>query len=179
VSRLHGLSRAFDAMTTSQPDAHSTPGRPLTRAELAFVRAAPVGRLATVDARNRPSVVPFCYAVLDGDEPIVVSVLDEKPKRVGDRELARVRNIRSNPAVSFVVDQYHEDWSRLAFVQVRGRATIIEPGADGHAEAIAALRAKYPQYASMAIEKRLVIAIDGLHGHSWRGDGRPFDEVEG
>lgn len=152
--------------------------RPLTAAELAFVRAARVGRLATVDAANRPSVVPFCYTVLDGDQPlgpVVVSVLDEKPKRVSDRKLARVRNIRSNPAVSFVVDRYDDDdWSRLAFVQVRGRASVIEPGEAIHCRAIAKLRAKYPQYRSMAIEDRPVIVIADLRGNAWRGDGEPF-----
>lgn len=154
-------------------------GRPLRPAELAFVRGARIGRLATVDARNSPSVVPFCYAVTGDDEPVVVSVLDEKPKRVADQDLARVRNIRSNPAVSFVVDQYHEDWSRLAFVQVRGLATVIAPGAVGHDAAIVALWAKYPQYRTMAIGDRLVIAIATLRGHSWRGDGRLFDEIDG
>lgn len=165
-------------MTTCDHNEAGAPtGRPLTAGELAFVRNARVGRLATVDARHRPTVVPFCYAVLDrknGAEPLIVSVLDEKPKRVADATLARVRNIQSNPAVSFVVDQYDEDWSRLAFVQVRGRAALVEAGGELHARAIAALRSKYPQYQAMAIEDRPVIVIDGLRGHSWRGDGEPF-----
>ncbi len=161
-------------MTTSSHEALLPAGRPLRPAELAFVRAARVGRLATVDAANRPSVVPFCYAVLNGEDPVVVSVLDEKPKRVTDANLARVRNIQSSPAVSFVVDKYDEDWSRLAFVQVRGHAAVIEPGAEIHARAVAALRAKYPQYAAMAIEERPLIVIADLRGHSWRGDGKPF-----
>ncbi len=161
-------------MPQNEGPAGATPGRSLRATELAFVRAARVGRLATVDAANRPSVVPFCYTVLDGDEPVVVSVLDEKPKRVSDRDLARVRNIRSNPAVGFVVDRYDDDdWSRLTFVQVRGQASVIEPGEPIHARAIAALRAKYPQYRSMAIGDRPVIAIADLRGHSWRGDGEP------
>ena len=40
--------------------------------ELAFVRAARVGRLATVDARHRPAIVPFCFAVI-GEEHSVPS----------------------------------------------------------------------------------------------------------
>jgi hypothetical protein len=40
-----------------------------------------------------------------------VSAIDAKPKRSG--ELARVRNIRENPKVSVVIDQYEEEWSRL------------------------------------------------------------------
>ncbi len=149
-------------------------GRPMRPEELAFVREARVGRLATVDAWNRPAVVPFCFAVLDDDGPIVVSALDEKPKRVADEELARVRNIEANPEVCFIVDRYDEDWSQLAFVQVRGRARLAAPGAEGHAEAIAALREKYPQYATMAIERRILIVIERLRAVSWRGDGESF-----
>jgi PPOX class probable F420-dependent enzyme len=161
-------------MTSSGHDpAMPKPGRPLRPGEFAFVRDARVGRLATVDAWNRPSVVPFCFALLDGDEPIVVSALDEKPKRVAADRLARVRNILANPEVSFVVDRYEEDWSHLVFVQVRGRARLLPADTDGHQEAVAALRAKYPQYASMAIERRTLIVIEGLRGASWRGDGEP------
>jgi PPOX class probable F420-dependent enzyme len=154
------------------PDHEST--HPLHPDALAFVREARVGHLATIDAHARPVVVPFCFAVVGEGDRHVASVLDEKPKHVPDEELARVRNIRRNPAVSFVVDRYEEDWSRLAFVQVRGVATIVSPGADGHPEAIAALRAKYPQYRAMAIEQRAVILIEMRHAHAWRGDGIPF-----
>ncbi len=150
-------------------------GRPLRAAELAFLRDARVGRLATVDAAGYPSVVPFCFALLTGDEPAVVSVLDEKPKRVADDALARVRHIRRHPEVGLVVDHYEEDWSRLAFVQVRGRARLLPPGDERHGEAIAALRAKYPQYREMAIEERAVIVIEALRAVSWRGDGQRFD----
>jgi PPOX class probable F420-dependent enzyme len=142
--------------------------------ELAFIQDARVGRMATVDADGTPSVVPFCLAVVSDDTPCVVSVLDEKPKRVADAKLARVRNIERNPHVAFVVDRYEEDWSRLAFVQIRGRARVMLPRHEGHARAIAALRAKYPQYRTMAIEDRPVIVIEDLHATSWRGDGRPF-----
>jgi PPOX class probable F420-dependent enzyme len=149
-------------------------GRTLRAGELAFLREARVGRLATVDARQRPVVVPVCFAVIDGDAPAIVSVLDEKPKRVADEELGRVRNISQNPQVCLVVDRYDEDWSRLAFVQVHGRARVIVPGDDGHVEAVELLRAKYPQYVRMAIEQRPVIVIEGLTGFSWRGDGTRF-----
>lgn len=138
---------------------------------LGLLHAARVGHLATVDDRGRPSVVPFCYALIgEGDEVRVVSVLDEKPKSVADDELARVRHIRAHPDVAFVVDRYDEDWSRLAWVQVKGRARVIAPGDAGHAAAIAALRAKYNQYRAMAIETRPVIVIERLRVTSWRAD---------
>jgi PPOX class probable F420-dependent enzyme len=159
---------------TGNDQAATCPGHPLRGDELAFLREARVGRLATVDAHNRPFVVPFCFAVLGEQDPVVVSALDEKPKRVPDRDLARIRNIERNPDVGFVVDRYDEDWSKLAFVQVWGAASLVEPGADRHREAVAGLRAKYPLYLAMAIERRPVIVIEQLRAHSWRGDGRHF-----
>ncbi len=141
-------------------------------AALAFVRQARIGHLATVDDRGRPSVVPFCFALLGEDEPVVVSALDEKPKSVADAELARVRHIRSHPEVAVIVDRYDEDWSRLAWVQIKGHARIVAPGEDGHADAITALRAKYPQYRAMAIAQRPVILIERLRITSWAATGR-------
>ncbi len=150
-------------------------GRLLRDEERLFVSNARVGRLATVDGWGRPTIVPFCFAVIGTEDPVIVSVLDDKPKRVPDTELARVRNIRQNPNVAFVVDYYDEDWSRLAFVQVRGQATLCAPGEGIHAGAIAALQEKYPQYRSMAIEQRLVILIRNLGTSSWQGDrGTPL-----
>lgn len=161
-------------MTNHDGRAHSRPARSPSAEELAFIRDARVGHLATVDERNRPAIVPFCYALLEADAPVIVSVLDDKPKRVADRELARVRNIRHQPEVMVLVDRYEEDWSRLVFVQVRGSASIVDPGAEGHAEAVTALRRKYFQYRTMAIDNRSVIAIRDLRATSWRGDGESF-----
>lgn len=149
-------------------------GRPPRALELAFLHDAPVGRLATVDSHGYPAVVPFCFAVLNRDEPVVVTVLDDKPKRVPDDHLARVRHIRRQPSVGFVVDHYDDDWSQLAFVQIRGQARLLSPGNEVHAAAITALREKYPQYRGMAIEARAVILIEGLRAVSWRGDGGRF-----
>lgn len=148
-------------------------GRVLTAEEIAFLRGRRVGRLATADGQGKPGVVPVCYGVLgEGEGAVIVSALDEKPKRVGVTELRRVRHIRENPEVALVVDEYLEDWSRLVFVQVRGRARLVEPGGAGFDEAIGVLKAKYGQYQAMAIEERPVIWIEGLTGSSWRGSGR-------
>lgn len=145
-----------------------TDGRhPLRHAESDFVGQARVARLATIHRSGTPSLVPVCFALIGDSHPVIVSVLDEKPKNVPDRELARVRNIRRNPHVGFIVDRYDEDWSRLAFVQVRGRAHIVTPGGMHHDDAITALREKYPQYRPMAIEQRAVIVIEIEHATSW------------
>jgi PPOX class probable F420-dependent enzyme len=127
---------------------------------------------------GRPAVVPVCYAVVgEGEAAAVVSALDEKPKRVGVEKLRRVRHIRENPEVALIVDDYVEDWRRLAFVQVRGRARLVEPGGTGFSEAIAVLRAKYAQYQAMAIEERPLIRIEGLTASSWRGSGSGSDDL--
>lgn len=143
---------------------------PPTAAELAFLQERRVARLATADAAGTPAVVPICFAVVtDEAGPAIVSALDEKPKRVADRELRRVRHILARPEVALVADDYDEDWQRLAFVQVQGRARLVEPGEAGHAAAVAALRAKYHQYQRMKIEARAVIRIESLTAVSWQG----------
>jgi PPOX class probable F420-dependent enzyme len=135
--------------------------------EHSFVRSGRVARLATLTAGGTPSLVPICYALVGSDAPVIVSVLDEKPKSVPDAELARVRHIRRDPRVTVIVDRYDDDWSRLAFVQVRGVARLIEPHDSAHAPAIAALRRKYDQYRTMAIDQRPVIVIEPRRTTSW------------
>lgn len=135
--------------------------------ELAFVRSQHVARLATIAADGTPSLVPICFALIDSDGPVIVSVLDDKPKSVPDEELARVRHIRREPRVSVIVDHYDEDWSRLAFVQIKGMARIVGPGDPAHATAIMALRSKYPQYHAMAVEQRPVMVIEPRSTTSW------------
>jgi hypothetical protein len=47
-----------------------------------------------------------------------------------------------------VVDHYEEDWPRLRYLLLRGRAEILEAGPDRE-RALALLREKYPQYRTM------------------------------
>jgi len=127
----------------------------LTEAERRFLRAQRVARFASSDASGQPHVLPVCYAVTG--ESMYFSI-DEKPKRVGASRLKRMRNIAHNPKVALVVDRYDEDWTRLGWVMVRGRAQVLGAG-DEHAAAQAALRVRYPQYLSMRIESLPVVAI--------------------
>ena len=112
-----------------------------------FLAAARVGRLATADADGRPLVVPICF-VLDGDR--LYSAVDAKPKRT--RELRRLRNIAENPRVCLVVDEYDEDWTRLRYVIVEGRADILS-GGEEFTRAIDRLVAKYSQYRTLALSR--------------------------
>ena len=50
-----------------------------------------------------------------------------------------------NPQVAIVVDEYDEDWSKLAWVLISGRGELVESG-DVHATGVRLLHAKYPQY---------------------------------
>jgi PPOX class probable F420-dependent enzyme len=131
-----------------------------------FIRDHRVARLATADGKGRPAVIPLCYA-FDGES--FYSSIDEKPKSVGQRGLKRVRNIEANPRVALVIDDYSEDWSNLVYVLVSGVASIILPGGEGgeHSQAVALLRGKYPQYALMAIDERMIIKITPTRIKRW------------
>jgi PPOX class probable F420-dependent enzyme len=153
-----------------------TGGSSLDDDDLAFIRDRRVGRLATADAQGKPSVVPVVYASFTlNEEPVIAIAIDEKPKG-NPRALRRVRNILERPEVALVVDEYHEDWDALAWVLVRGSASLIEPSDAGHAEALAALRQKYPQYARMRLEEQPAIVIRRLSTRSWRGGELDDDE---
>jgi PPOX class probable F420-dependent enzyme len=102
--------------------------------------AARVARLGTVSASGAPHLVPVVFAVVG--ERVLIAV-DQKPKR--SRDLARLRNVAANPAVSLLVDEYSDDWSTLWWVRADGLATVREDVLD---EARAALAARYPQHAA-------------------------------
>jgi PPOX class probable F420-dependent enzyme len=98
---------------------------------------ARVARLATVGTDGRPHVVPICFA-LDGDT--LYTAVDAKPKST--RALRRLANIEADPRVEIVIDHYDEDWSKLWWVRLSGRACVVDHDARG----LGLLRAKYPQY---------------------------------
>ena len=127
----------------------------MTPEQIAFLERQRVARLATVDEQGRPHALPVCFAVLDG---ALYTPIDEKPKRGDPRALRRVRNILARPEVCLVADHYDEDWTRLAWLQVRGKAALVDDP-DERARALAALRARYQQYRPMDLESRPLIKI--------------------
>lgn len=132
--------------------------------ERAFVTDARVGRLATADERGQPHAVPICFALV---EETLVSPLDEKAKTVSSQALRRVQNIEANPHVAVIIDRYVEDWSELCWVQIRGRASLLETDALIHSASVEALREKYPQYTDHALEERPAIQIKPDTVSSW------------
>jgi PPOX class probable F420-dependent enzyme len=126
----------------------------LTPAQHRFLQAGRVAHLATASASGEPHVVPVCYACTGATLYVTI---DEKPKR-RDRPLKRLRNIAANPNVAVTVDRWDEDWRRLAWVMLRGRAEILLAGAE-HDRAQALLRDRYPQYRAMDLSPLPVIAL--------------------
>lgn len=144
-------------------------GPRIDTAARAFLERGRVGHLATADASGQPHVVPVCYALL-GDNAYIT--IDEKPKSGAPARLKRLRNIAANPRVALVVDHYEDaDWSRLAWVMLRGTADILA-GGDEHDAAQAALRGRYRQYRAMDLAELPVIAIRIERVTGW-GDPGP------
>jgi PPOX class probable F420-dependent enzyme len=102
--------------------------------------AARVARLATIDPDGRAHLVPIVFA-LDGDT--LYSAVDRKPKR--SRTLRRIENARARPEVTILVDHYEDDWDRLWWIRLRGRARVLDAGPERR-RAIALLVEKYEQY---------------------------------
>jgi PPOX class probable F420-dependent enzyme len=134
----------------------------LSQRQRDFLDRGRVGHLATADAAGSPHVIPVCYAI--ADETLYITI-DEKPKRQ-DRPLKRLRNILENPQTAFVVDRWDEDWRRLGWVMLRGRAEILYHGVE-HDQAQAFLTARYPQYRAMRLDDLPVIALRIAHAAAW------------
>jgi PPOX class probable F420-dependent enzyme len=98
----------------------------LTDPQRRFLDRSRVAHLATADRSGAPHLVPVCFC-LDGASLYIT--VDEKPKRT-DVELKRLRNIRENNAVAVTVDRWDEDWTRLAWIMLRGPAEILSQGAE-------------------------------------------------
>jgi PPOX class probable F420-dependent enzyme len=131
-----------------------------------FIAEGRVGRLATADAAGEPLVVPICYA-FDGES--LFSAIDAKPKTPGPRGLRRIRNLRENPRVSVVIDRYDEEWTRLRYVIIQGRAEVLTDGGD-FSRGADLLLAKYPQYRRMGLNREtgLMIKVTPARVTEWQ-----------
>ena len=146
---------------------------PIQPAAIADLLAScPIGRLAMVSAAGGgPWVAPVVFAPSEGS---IWTPIDGKPK--SGTPLARLANAAADPRAALLLDEYSEDWSRLWWVRIDG--TIRAHGVEGEpreaaAEAIAALRGKYPQYRTVPLfsgpPTLLELTIDRVSG--WRGSG--------
>ena len=128
-----------------------------------LIRSARVAHLATADKSGQPHVIPICF-VYDGKS--FYSPIDEKPKRTVPSKLKRLKNIRDNPNIALVIDHYDEDWRKLAYILVFGKARILQSG-EKHRSAVKLLRRKYRQYRAMVIDERPMIVITAKRIVSW------------
>lgn len=87
----------------------------LTREEARFLDSNEVCRLATASKDGRPQVTPVIY-VLDGGYVIIAT----------DYGTKKLKNLRENPRVSLVVDEY----SPSRAVVVEGTCEIHEQGVE-------------------------------------------------
>ncbi|MXV80549.1 MAG: TIGR03668 family PPOX class F420-dependent oxidoreductase [Chloroflexi bacterium] len=123
----------------------------------ATLETARHGYLSTASAKGDPHLQPVVFQVV---EDSVYIAIDEKPKTT--LRLRRLTNIESNPMFALLVDQYDDDWSRLWWILLRGPAEVLWPtewDLEEAAAVIAALRAKYSQYESMALEERPLLKL--------------------
>jgi coenzyme F420-0:L-glutamate ligase/coenzyme F420-1:gamma-L-glutamate ligase len=148
-------------------------GSVLQPGERRFLVSHRVAHLATADERGRPHVVPVCFVVV-GDRIFIA--LDEKPKSVAPGALRRVRNVLAQPEVALVVDDYSDDWERLAYLLIRGTGGLIGPADPEHAEVVRQLREKYPQYRAMRLDERPLIRISIQSARAWSMSGHAFAE---
>jgi PPOX class probable F420-dependent enzyme len=139
----------------------------MTAAQHAFLEAERRAFLATISPDGRPRLVPVCFWLsphVDArGRPIAYTPIDEKLKQSPDpHALARVRDILVLPEVTLIVDRWSEDWAQLAWLRAYGVGEMLEPQPHEVAEhqtAIAALLAKYPQYADHDLEHRPLIRV--------------------
>lgn len=124
-----------------------------------------VARLATVDSKAKPFLVPVVFA-FDGKYYYIP--IDEKTKTsTAPDKLKRIKNIEINPFVALLIDEYDEDWSKLVFVMVQGRASILVSRRQEQQEennnnkiletAHKLLSSKYPQYQKIGIGKACIM----------------------
>jgi PPOX class probable F420-dependent enzyme len=85
----------------------------LTARQAKFLKAHELCRLATASKGGRPHVVPVIYA-LDGEDIIIA--VDYKTKKL--------ENVRENPKVALVVDEYRPNRGLM----VEGDCEILERG---------------------------------------------------
>lgn len=129
-----------------------------------FLERARRAHLATASRAGEPHVVPICFAVL-GDDALVFAI-DDKPKD-RTRPLKRLRNLAENERFALVVDVWDEDWTKLAYVLVHGSGGPL-PAGERRVRAVAALRARYPQYVAMGLDERAeVIELRVQRTHLW------------
>ena len=139
---------------------------PLPEAVRQFVSAAPVCRIATVRPDGTPHVIPVCPA-FDGEATVYVDI---------GRRYTTALGLASAPNVAVLIDEYHDDWSRLKGVLLRCR--VEEAMGEEKERAWELIREKFPQYGSVGWEPRLTLALRIYDWRQWGVTAPPRYEPE-
>ena len=129
-----------------------------------IINKAKVARLATADLECKPHLVPIVF-VFDNDLNCYFIPIDEKTKRAGPENLKRVKNIQENPKVALLIDEYNEDWTKLYFIMIQGKASIVGGKKLEQNEmqllekAHKLLCNKYPQYQKISVGEYLIMIM--------------------
>jgi nitroimidazol reductase NimA-like FMN-containing flavoprotein (pyridoxamine 5'-phosphate oxidase superfamily) len=123
-----------------------------------FLAGQRVVHVATADARGRPHVVPVCAVMADA-RLYFASAADGR----------KMRDLRANPHVAVVADDYAESWSGLRGVVVHGTARVF-PRGPRFRRVRKLLYAKYPQYPTEAALEEgdaVVVEVTPTRLFSW------------
>ena len=129
----------------------------LTAKEKDFVECMRVARVATVSGDGVPHNVPVCP-------------LFERNKIyfATERGAKKVRNIKSNPNVTMVFDEYSEAWDYLRGVMFQGNARIVN--AREFRDFRRKIYAKYSQYqrsAPLGERDSVIVEVKPDRKFSW------------
>ncbi len=130
----------------------------LKKAERDFIMFQRVCRVATVGKNGRPHNVPIC-PILDRDRIYFATAADG----------IKVQNIRANPQVALVFDEYTEAWQGLKGVLVRGTARVFDAGPTFR-RIQKLLYRRYPQYegyAAIQEKDSAVVEVTPSRTFSW------------
>ena len=133
----------------------------LSKAIAKFLIRERVCRVATIDERGAPHVVPVCHVLTDGKVYFATA---------GDSQKAK--NLKADPRLTVLMDLYAEDWSSLKGAMMQGSARLIRRGPEFR-KIRALLYQKYPQYpedAALAEADDVIVEMTPTHVASWRID---------
>ena len=124
-----------------------------------IIDKATAARLATVDSESKPHLIPVVF-VFDNDYYFIP--IDGKTKRSRPENLKRVKNIQQNPNVALLIDEYNEDWRKLYFIMIQGKASIVGGKESEQVlleKAHKMLSGKYVQYQEIGIGDYIIMIV--------------------
>jgi nitroimidazol reductase NimA-like FMN-containing flavoprotein (pyridoxamine 5'-phosphate oxidase superfamily) len=129
----------------------------LTEAEKGFIQTMRVMRVATVDEDGTTHNVPVC--------PLVNK---DRIYFATERHARKVRNIKANPHIAVVFDEYSEAWDYLRGVTIQGTARVVNTTEFRRLRK--QIYAKYPQYerqAALGERDSVIVEIKPERKFSW------------